>query len=151
MKSQKQEENNEARAYGWSPKSAPCWSTKPGHGAQRVSLLDALHHHTLIAPFVFEGTCTTALFDAYIERCLAPVLTPGQVVIYDNASLHQSAKARRLIAESGYAQKFLPPYSPDLNPLEHDWFPLKQRIRKLLPCYNRDLHKTFDAVLTQTP
>ncbi len=114
-----------------------------------MSLIDALHQQELIAPLVFEGTCNTALFEAYVEHCLVPVLKPGQMVIYDNASFHQSAKARRLIEEAGGTQKFLPPYSPDLNPIEHCRFPLKQRIRKYLPFYDRDLHKTIDAVLTQ--
>ena len=72
-------------------------------------------------------------------------------MVYDNASFHQSAKARRLIEGAGGAQKFLPPYSPDLNPIEHYWFPLKQRIRKHLPLYDRELHRTMDAVLTQQP
>jgi transposase len=112
-------------------------------------LIAALHHHQLIAPLVFAGTCNTALFEAYVEHCLVPILKPGQVVICDNARFHQSAKARQLIEEAGCTQKFLPPYSPDLNPIEHYWFPLKQRVRKLLPSFNRDLHTTFDAVLSQ--
>ena len=57
-------DNHEARSYGWSPRGEPCWGEKPGHRTQRVSLSEALHHQTLIAPFVFEGTCTTALFEA---------------------------------------------------------------------------------------
>jgi len=144
-------DNNEARTYGWSPQGEPCWGEKPGQRTHRVSLLDALHQHDLIAPFVFEGTCNTALFEAYIAHCLVPVLKPGQIVIYDNASFPQSAKARQLIEGAGCTQKFLPPYSPDLNPIEHWWFPLKQRIRKYLPLYDRDLHRTIDAVLTQQP
>jgi transposase len=116
-----------------------------------VSLLAALHRHDLIVPFVFEGTCNTALFEAYIEHCLVPVLKPGQIVIYDNARFHQSAKARQLIEGTGGTQRFLPPYSPDLNPIEHCWFPFKQRVRTSLPLYNRDLHRTMDAVLTQLP
>jgi transposase len=142
-------DNNAARAYGWSPRGESCWGEKPGQRTHRVSLIDALPHHPRIAPFVFEGSCTPALFDAQVEPCLVPVLKPGQRVIYDNASFHQSAKARHLIAGAGCTQKFLPPYSPDLNPLEHWWFPLKQRIRKHLPLYARDLHKTIDAVLNQ--
>jgi transposase len=114
-------------------------------------LIEALHQPELIAPFVFEGTCNTALFEAYGAHGLVPVRKPGQIGIYDNARFHQSAKARQLIAGAGCTQKFLPPYSPDLNPIEHYWFPLKQRIRNYLPLYDRDLHKTMDAVLTQRP
>ncbi len=57
-------DNNEARAYGWSPEGEPCWGEKPGHRTHRVSLIDALHQQELIAPLVFEGTCNTALFEA---------------------------------------------------------------------------------------
>jgi len=144
-------DNNEVRAYGWSPQGEPCWGEKPGHRTQRVSIIEALYQHTLIAPFVFEGYCDTALFEAYVEHCLVPVLTAGQTVLYDNASFHQSAKARRLITAAGCTQKFLPSYSPDLNPIEHYWFPLKQRIRKHLPLYERDLHKAIDAAISQRP
>ena len=70
-------------------------------------------------------------------------------MLYDNARFHPSLHARQLIAGAGGTQKFLPPYSPDLNPIEHYWFPLKHRVRKLLPAYNRDLHKAVDAVLSQ--
>jgi len=144
-------DNHEARAYGWSPQGEPCWGEQPGHRTQRLSLIDALHQHQLLAPFVFEGHCDTALFEAYVERCLVLILKPGQIVSYDNARFHQSVKARQLIEEAGCTQKFLPPYSPDLNPIEHYGFPLKQRIRKSLPLYDRDLHKTLDAVLQQQP
>jgi transposase len=142
-------DNHEARAYGWSPQGEPCWGEKPGHRTQRVSLIDALHQHDLIAPFGFEGYCDTVLFEAYVEHCLVPVLKPGQIVIYDHASFHKSAKARQVIEAAGCTQKFLPPYSPALNPIEHYWSPLKQRIRQYLPLYERDLHRTIDAVLAQ--
>ena len=142
-------DNHEARTYGWSPQGERCWGEKPGRRTQRVSVIAALCEQQLLAPLVFEGTCNTALFEAYVEQCLVPVLTPGQVVIYDNARFHQSATARHLIEQAGCIQKFLPPYSPDLNPIEHAWFPLKNRVRKRLPSYNRDLHQAFDAVLAQ--
>jgi len=139
-------DNHEALAYGWSPRGEPCWGEKPGHRTQRVSIIDALKQDTLIAPFVFEGYCTTALFEAYVEHCLVPVLQPGQIVLYDNASFHQSTKAHQLLAGAGCTCKFLPPYSPDLNPIEHCWFPLKQQIRKQLPLHHRDLYQAIEAV-----
>jgi len=73
-------ENHEARAYGWSPQGEPYWGEKPGHRTQGVSLIDALHQQKLIAPLVFEGTCTTALFAAYVEHWLGPILKPGQIL-----------------------------------------------------------------------
>jgi len=142
-------ENNEARAYGWSPAGEPCWGEQPGQRTHRVSLIAALPHQELSAPLGFEGTGNPARCEAEGEHGWGPVLNPGQLVSYDNASCHQSANARRRIEEAGGTQTFLPPYSPDLHPSEHCWLPLKQRIRKYLPFYDRDLHKTIDAVLTQ--
>ena len=139
-------DNHEALAYGWSPRGEPCWGEKLGHRTQRVSLIAALHQGALIAPFVLEGYCTTALFAVYVEPCLVPVLQPGQIVLYDNASFHQSEKTQQLITGAGCTCKFLPPYSPDLNPIEHCWFPLKHAIRKQLPLQGRDLHKAIEAV-----
>ena len=144
-------DTNAARAYGWSPQGEPCWGEKPGQRTQRVSLLDALPHQELIAPCVFEGTGNTARFAAYIEHCLVPVLQPGQMVLDDNARFPPSAKARQLIEGAGCTQQFLPPYSPALNPIAHGWFPFTQRVRHYLPLYDRDLHRTMDAVLTQQP
>ena len=80
-------DNHEVVGCGWSPRGEPCWGEKPGHRTQRVSIMDALHQGRLIAPFVFEGYCNTALCEAYVEHGLVPVLQPGQLVLYDNASL----------------------------------------------------------------
>ena len=99
--------NHEARAYGWSPRGEPCGGEKPGPRTPRVSLLDALPHHPLMAPFVFEGSGNTALFDAYVEPCLVPVLKPGQIVLSDNASFPQSSTARHL-----YCRGWLPAEIP---------------------------------------
>src|SRR5262249_58742152 len=139
--------NHQARAYGWSPQGDPCWGEKPGHRTQRVSLIDALHQHQLRAPLVFEGYCDTALFEAYVEHVLVPLLHPGQIVIYDNARCHQSAKVRQLLEEAGCPQQYLPPSSQGLNPIDHYWFRLKQRLRKYRPLHDRTLHSCDDTVL----
>ncbi len=81
---------------------------------------------------VFTGYCDSKVFEAYIEHCLLPLLEKGQVIVIDNASFHKSIKAKKLIENAGCFLKFLPPYSPDLNPIEHYWFKVKNYIRKLL-------------------
>ena len=144
-------DNNETRAYGWGPRGEPCWGEKPGHRTQRVSLIDALHHRSSSRRSGSRGPAPRHSLKRMSEHCLVPVLKPGQMVIYDNAGCHQSATARRLIAGAGARSDSCRSYSPDLNPIEHDWFPLKQRIRKPWPLYARDLHRTMDAVLTQQP
>ena len=100
----------------------------------------------MISPFIFEGHCNTDLFCAYVKNFLAKSLKPGQTVIMDNASFHKSPRVHRLIKKSKCNLLYLPPYSPDLNPIEKRWFPLKSKIRKELPKNNYDLHKCFDII-----
>jgi transposase len=84
----------------------------------------------LFAPFVFEGYSNKAVYEVYIEKVLVPNLKPGMVVIIDNASFHKSSKIESLIEAAGCRVIFLPPYSPDLNPIEHRWASIKKAIRK---------------------
>lgn len=84
----------------------------------------------LFAPFLFEGYSNKAVYETYVERVLAPALRKGQVVIIDNASFHKSQKVIDLIEVVGCRVIFLPPYSPDFNPIEHFWTAVKNRIRK---------------------
>jgi len=83
----------------------------------------------LIAPWVLDGPMNRAAFDAYIETQLAPTLNPGDVVILDNLSSHKSAKAAQILEERGAWFLFLPPYSPDLNPIEMAFSKLKAHLR----------------------
>ena len=78
----------------------------------------------------FKGTCNTEVFNAWIEQVLLSELKPGQVVIMDNAAFHKSPK--ELIESIGYKLLFLPPYSPDLNPIEKYWANLKANIKSTI-------------------
>ena len=80
----------------------------------------------------FEGTCDTDLFNAWLKQGLLPKLTAGQVLILDNASFHKSVKNRKLVESYGCEILYLPPYSPDLNPIEKCWANMKAKIRELL-------------------
>jgi transposase len=79
---------------------------------------------------MFEGHCNTAIFEAYIEEVLVPTLKAGMTVIIDNASFHKSIKIKISIEAAGCKLIYLPPYSPDLNPIEHYWHKIKTAIRK---------------------
>ena len=81
----------------------------------------------------FQGTCDTKLFNVWLEQVLIPELEPGQVLILDNASFHKSAESKKLIEAARCKLMFLPPYSPDLNPIEKYWANMKVKVRELLP------------------
>jgi len=77
-----------------------------------------------------EGAVDGRAFEAYLERFLAPELERGQIVVMDNLSVHKSKRVQRLIEQAGAALLFLPPYSPDLNPIEEAFSKLKASLRK---------------------
>ncbi|MCZ6919771.1 MAG: transposase, partial [Rickettsia endosymbiont of Ixodes persulcatus] len=80
---------------------------------------------------IFEGNCNKEIFTTYVETILTKELHPGQAVIMDNINFHKDNIIRELIESVGYRILFLPTYSPDLNPIEHYWFKIKNEIRKV--------------------
>lgn len=84
----------------------------------------------LVAPLTFVGSCNRSLFEKWLESKLLPELRKGQTLILDNATFHKSKKIRELIRAAGCELEYLPAYSPDLNEIEHYWFPIKNRVRK---------------------
>ena len=85
----------------------------------------------MIAPFVLSGPINRDAFEAYVERVLVPELRPGDVVVMDNLSSHKGDRARQLIEAAGARLLFLPPYSPDFNPIENAFAKLKALLRKV--------------------
>src|SRR5262249_34361128 len=81
------------------------------------------------ACLAFEGATDTACFETYVERCLVPTLRPGDIVVMDNLSCHKTAEVERLIGSAGAEVWYLPPYSPDLNPIEALFSKLKEALR----------------------
>lgn len=96
-----------------------------------MSIIAALNQKQLIAPLTFVGSCNRQVFEQWLEEMLIPYLLPRQTVVLDNASFHKSELIRGLIEGAGCELKYLPPYSPDLNEIEHYWFPIKNRVRKM--------------------
>ena len=103
---------------------------------------------SILAPFVFEGTADTKLFEGWVEKCLLPELKPGNVIIMDNYIIHKSKKIQDLIESAGCKILFLPPYSPDLNPIENYWAVIKSRIKKLKRTCD-DFQKAIDLAFRQ--
>ena len=93
--------------------------------------MPALRRDGITAPFVIDRPMNGVIFRTYVERVLAPTLSPGDIVILDNLGSHKGTEARRLIeARRGAQLIFLPPYSPDLNPIELAFAKLKAMLRK---------------------
>jgi transposase len=119
--------------YGRAPRGERLYVEVAGSRRHRTSLMAVSQKAKLVAPFVFEGSCNTAVVDTYFEKVLLPALPKGSVIVLDNASFHQSPSTQKLVAEAGCELLFLPTYSPDLNPIEHLWAQLKAALRRLLP------------------
>lgn len=114
---------------GWGLKNKPILAKKSGKYYERTNIIAGLSNNDVIAPFVFNGTCNAALFESWVEQFLIKELKQGQVVIMDNATFHKSQKTKDLIESVGCRVIFLPPYSPDLNPIEIFWANMKRWIR----------------------
>ncbi|QGP61713.1 hypothetical protein PsalBI1_04355 (plasmid) [Piscirickettsia salmonis] len=113
----------------------------------RINFMGGLRGKQFIAPMVVEGYCNNNVCQAYIDQCLIPCLSPGETVIMDNASFHKSKGVKEAIEDAGCHLLFLPPYSPDLNPIEHVWSPLKNRVRMKLDQDEINLEAALSQVM----
>lgn len=115
----------------------------PGYSGKHYTLIAALGFTEVTAAWVLEEAMTREAFDVYITQVLAPTLQPGDVVLIDNLNVHKSAIARQAIEARGARLQFLPPYSPDLNPIEKCWAKVKTVLRRLKA---RTLEELIDAL-----
>jgi transposase len=120
---------NMARRYGRSPRGQPPVMPVPFGHWKTTTFVAALRWDGLTAPVVIDGAMTGDLFVAYVEQQLAPTLRPGDIVVLDNLASHKRAAARAAVEAAGAELRFLPPYSPDLNPIELAFAKLKTLLR----------------------
>lgn len=121
---------NMTRLRGWCPCGTPLLAKVPHGHWKTLTFLAGLRHDRIVAPLVLDGPINGAAFTAWVEQALVPTLAPGDVVILDNLGSHKGQAARRAIRQAGAHLLFLPPYSPDLNPIEMMFAKLKALIRK---------------------
>ena len=95
-----------------------------------TTLVSALRHDRLEAAMVIDGPMNGPLFNAYIEQVLVPTLKPGDIVVMDNLACHKSVRVRQSLAAAGAQAVYLPPYSPDLNPIENAYAKVKAIARQ---------------------
>ena len=114
------------RRYGYTPRGEAVFGLISSQRRRTTTLLGARFEDTFTAGKLVQGGCKSKDFNAWLEESLCPLLTEKHVVILDNARLHKTPRTRELIEASGARLMFLPPYSPDYNPIEHDFANIKR-------------------------
>ena len=116
------------RPYGWGRLGCRVRGFRSGQRRPRTSLVAGwiACTKTLIAPLLFEGTTNTLMFNAWLREGLLPELPANSVVVMDNAAFHTSQETKDILLKAGHTLLYLPPYSPDLNPIEKVWATLKK-------------------------
>ena len=130
---------NMTRPCGRSPKGERCLAFAPRGHWKTTTFIAGLRIGELTAPMVLDGPMNGDAFRAYIQQCLCPTLKPGDIVIADNLPSHKVAGIKEAIEAVGASLRYLPPYSPDLNPIEMLFSKLKALLRKAK-------HRAIDAL-----
>jgi transposase len=134
---------NMARSHGRCPRGTRLRMGFPHGHRKTTTLVAGLRLSGMVAPMVLDGPINGDWFEAYVRHVLAPTLQPGDIVIMDNLSSHKRAAARKLIEAVGAELRFLPPYSPDFNPIEMAFSKLKALLRKAA---ERTVEGLWDAI-----
>jgi transposase len=129
-----------ARRYGRAPLGERLVSRVPWGHWKTVTFVAALRWDRLTAPAVFDGPMDGDCFRAYVEQILAPTLQPGDIVVMDNLASHKVAGIKEAIEAKRASLRYLPPYSPDLNPIEQAIAKLKSHLRK-------EAARTFETLI----
>ena len=116
--------------YAWSKRGERACLKVPRNRGPNTTLLASMTAEGMGPCMAVEGATTRVVFEAYLERTLTPALRPGQVVVMDNLAAHKGERVQKLIEERGCELLYLPPYSPDLNPIEEAFSKIKGILRK---------------------
>lgn len=139
------------RRYGRAKGGQRIAEGTPGHW-RTLTILGAVGLQGWVATMSIESPTDGEVFRAYVEQVLCPALKPGQIVVMDNLSAHKVEGIRELIESTGARLSYLPPYSPDFNPIEKCWAQVKQHLRAIkartLAALETALHTALNVVLT---
>jgi transposase len=117
------------RLRGRAPRGIRVIGRVPLGAWKTLTFIAAMRHDKMTAPMAFEGAMTTEMFLAYLEQCLCPTLQRGDIVVIDNWRPHTSPRVREVIEKAGAMLRYLPKYSPDLNPIEMAYSKFKEFLR----------------------
>lgn len=119
--------------YAYSSRGERVYALKNWQEKGRTNVIGALLDDTLLTVELFDGNINSKVFYHWVTEALLPVLPKSSVLVMDNASFHKKAETERAIIDAGHRLEYLPPYSPDLNPIEHKWAECKS-IRRQKRC-----------------
>jgi len=128
-----------ARLRGWAPKGERCRAAVPHGHWKTITFVGGLTLTGFVAPMLLDGPMNGECFLAWVEHMLAPTLRPGHLVVMDNLPAHKVVGVSQAIEAQGAKLRYLPPYSPDLNPIENAFAKFKAHMRKAAA-------RTFDAL-----
>ena len=137
------------RRYGRSPEGERAVGRVPAGQWRQLTLLGGLSLEGLIACMSIESAADTPVVVAFVREVLVPTLRPGQVVLLDNLAPHKAAEVRELIERAGCRLLLLPPYSPDLNPIEQAWSKLKALLRSAAARTKEALEEALTTAIDQ--
>ena len=137
--------------YGWGPRSERLVDKAPQGHWRTTTFVAGLRETGIIAPLVLDGPMTGTVFRTYVEKVLTPTLQPGDVVVLDNLPAHKVKGVREAVLAAGAGLLYLPPYSPDLNPIEQLFAKLKALLRKAAARTKDELWSTIGRLLATIP
>jgi transposase len=138
-----------APLYGYASKGERLRLSVPRKGGKNTTLLSSMSLEGMGPSLTVEEATTAVVFEAYVERVLAPSLRPGQVVVMDNLGAHRTKRVRELIEERGAELVYLPAYSPDYNPVEEAFAKIKNLLRKAAGRAKEALVEAIGAALSE--
>lgn len=135
------------RRYGRAPRGERAADSAPRNYGAHTSVIGAVGLRGLVATLTVEGAVDTLCFDAYLERVLGPRLRRGDVVVLDNLAAHKASRIEEVAAERGARVLWLPPYSPDLSPIEQCWSKIKAFLRGAKARTHDELHRALGQAI----
>ena len=135
------------RLHGRCPVGQRCLGTVPQGHWQSSTFMAALRHESITAPFLVAGAVDAEVFTVYLEQVLCPQLQEGDTLILDNLSTHKIQNVARLLSARGVGLRYLPPSSPDLNPIEQAFAKLKSHLRQAAARTLEDLQSALVGAL----
>tara|TARA_Y100000739_G_scaffold219994_1_gene219006 strand:+ start:398 stop:883 length:486 start_codon:yes stop_codon:yes gene_type:complete len=129
------------RTHGYSRMGKRCYGSCDWNARGRKNVIAALYESSIIGCGIIEDNIDTNVFNTWVEKILIPDLPDKSVIVMDNAAFHKSKKTKVLLESKGHIIEFLPPYSPDFNPIENKWAQAKS-IRRKLGCNVEEAFKS---------